>query len=313
MNVTRGACLILALAGSVACTNSSQKPIVASAADQTTYAVRYPDTLAASRGKFAEQESRAGRLSGELGAFTSSIDTKNWNHVSRAYKLSDESGKGAAYAERYEQTDGINTFFTEEKDKLNQSVAGNVAYSAKQNNCKEPNEVAGSATYALGKVVDKQLKERLRSSNEAQAYVDAHAEAIGQKSVEKLRDQVDTLTELSYTVFVGVERTRQQLSAMIEESGRVKSTLDSATKEAESESQDKAQPEADRKAAQARADAARAAIGRVDSEQQQAKFVLDEMDKRVSKIRSEYQQAFDALIQAADQKAAAAAQATAAK
>jgi chromosome segregation ATPase len=241
-----------------------------------------------------------------MSAFTADIDTKNWNHVARAYKLSDSSGKSASYAERYEQTDGIKTFYTEEKDKLNQSVAGNVQYSAKQNNCQKPDEVAGSATFALGKAVDKQLKERMRSNNEAQAYVDSHAEAIGQKSVEKLRDQVDTLTELSYTVHVGVERTRQQLQSLLEESSQIRSTLDNAAKEADEQAQDSSQPEPDRKAAKARADASRAAAGRIESEQQQAKFVLDETENRINKMRTDYQQAFDALIDSTEQKAAAA-------
>jgi chromosome segregation ATPase len=305
MKFPRGASFVLLFVGCLACNNAAQKPIVASAADQTTYAVRYPDTLASSRGRFAEHENRASRLSGEISTFTADIDTKNWNHVARAYKLSDASGKSASYAERYEQTEGINTFFTEEKDKLNQAVAGNVHYSAKQNNCKEPNEVAGAATFALGKSVEKQLKERMRSSNEAQAYVDAHAEAIGSKSVEKLRDQVDTLTELSYVVHVGVEKNRRELQSLLEESAQVRKTLDDAAKEADEQAQDTTQPEPDRKAAKARAEAARASAGRIESEQQQAKFVLDETEKRIEKIRSDYQQAFDALINSTEQKAAA--------
>jgi hypothetical protein len=305
MNLTRGVLLLLAIGEIAACNNAAQQPIVASAADQTTYAVRYPDSLASARGRFAEQESRAARLSGEISTYPSSIETKHWNHVARAYSLSDSAGKSSAYAERYEETDQINGFFSEEKDKLNQSIAGNVAYSAKQNNCKEPGEVAGAASFALNKAVDKQLKERLRADNEAQAYVDSHAEAIGTKSVEKLRDQVDALTELSYTVHVGVERTRQQLKALVEESATVRRTLDSAAKEADEQAQDSTQPEPDRKAAQARAEAARAASGRVESEQQQAQFVLDQLEQRIGKIRTDYKQAFDALMDATEQKAAA--------
>lgn len=306
MNPTRGLCLLLAFAGSFACNNAAQQPIVASAADQTTYAVRYPDALATSRGRFAEQESRAARLSGESSAFVSDIDTKGWNHVEQAYRLSDSAGKSAAYAERYEQTDSINTFFTEEKDKLNQAVAGNVAYAAKQNDCKEPGAVAGSATASLGKAVDKQLKDRLRSSNEAQAYVDAHADAIGKKSADKLRDQIDTLTELSYTANIAVERSRYLLRAQLEESSKVRSTLESAAKDADEQAADAAQPEPDRKAAQARAEASRAAAGRIESEEAQAQTVLKEMEERIKKIQSDYRQALDALLKSTKEKADAA-------
>lgn len=303
MNVKRGLLLVLTM-GSIACNGAAQKPIVTSAADQPTYAVRYPDALASARGSFSEQENRAARLSGDLGTFTSDIDTKNWKAVATTYKLADSSGKSATYAERYEQTDDINAFFAEEKEHLNQSIAGSVAYSAKQNNCKEPNDVAGSATFSLNKAVEKQLKERLRDNNEAHAYIDAHAESIGKVAAEKLRDQADKLTELSYTVHVGAERSRQRLKELSDESSRIKSTLNDAAKEADEMAADSTQPEGDRKAAKARAEAARAAATRIDGELQQAKYVMDSMDQRIQKLRDDYQKAFKELIDAAEQKAA---------
>jgi hypothetical protein len=304
MSVKRAFYVTLVLASIVGCNTAAQKPIVTSAADQTTYAVRYPDALASARGRFSEQEARATRLSGDLGTFTNDIDTKNWNAVSTTYQLADSAGKSQTYAERYEQTEGINGFFTEEKDHLNQAVGGSVVYSAKQNNCKEPNEVAGSATFALGKAVDKQLRERLRGNNEAQSYIEAHAESIGKPAAEKLRDQTDKLTELSYTVNVGVERTRQQMQGLFEESNRVKTTLNDAAKQADEQAQDSSQPDADRKAAKVRAEAARTAAGRIDSELQQAKFVMDNMDQRVKKMRSDYQEALKGLLDAVAQKSA---------
>jgi hypothetical protein len=304
MSPKRGLSLALALVSMVACSSTAQKPIVTSAADQTAYAVRYPDALASARGRFSEQENRATRLSGDLGTFVNGIDTKNWKAVSETYKLADAAGKSEAYAERYEQGEGISTFFTEEKEHLNQAIAGSVAYSAKQNNCKEPGEVAGTATFTLGKAVDKQLKERLRAYNEAHAYIEAHAEAIGKTSAEKLRDQADKLTELSYTVHVGVERSRQQTQNLFNESNRVKTTLNDAAKQADELAEDTTQPEPDRKAAKVRAQAARTSAGRIDSELQQAKFVLDNMEQRIQKMRNDYEQAYKGLLSAVDQKAA---------
>jgi chromosome segregation ATPase len=304
MNVQRGIFLAFTLASSFACTPAGQKPIVTSAADQPTYAVRYPEELASVRGRFGEQENRAARESGDLGTFVSSLDTKNWGGVKTSYELADSSGKSQTYAERYEQTEGINSFFEDEKEHLNQAIAGNVAYSAKQNNCQDPNAIAGTATFSLGKSVEKQLKERLRQNSEAHSYIDAHAESFGKPAAEKLRDQADKLTELSYTVHVGAERSRQQLQRMLDESSRIKSTLDDTAKEADAFAQDTAQPEPDRKAAKARAEAARTAATRIDSETQQAKFVLDNMDARIKKLRDDYQQALKGLLEAVDQKAA---------
>jgi hypothetical protein len=304
--MNRKCCLSLALgfASIVACNTASQRPIATSAADQPTYAVRYPDALASARGRFSEQENRAARESADLSAYVNSIETKNWKAVSTIYTLADSSGRSQTYAERYEQTDGISTFFTEEKDHLNQSIAGAVAYSAKQNNCKEPGEVAGTSTFALGKAVDKQLRERLRANNEAISFIDAHAESIGKNAAEKLRDQADKLAELSYTVRVGVAINRQRIQALFEESNRIKATLNEAANQADELAKDSTQPEPDRKAAKARADAARASAGRIDGELQQAKFVLDSMDQRIKKMTDDYQQAFKGLLDAADKKAA---------
>lgn len=304
MNLQRGICLAITLTSSLACTPAGQKPIVTSSADQPTYAARYPDTLASVRGRFGELENRAARESGDLGTFANGIETKNWSGVKTTYQLADSSGKSQAYAERYEQTEGINGFFAAEKDDLNQAIAGNVAYSAKQNNCQDPNAIAGTATFSLGKAVEKQVKERLRDQSEAHAYIDAHTEAIGKPAAEKLRDQADKLAELSYTVNVGVERNRQQLQTMFEESSRIKSTLEDSAKDADALAQDTTQPEADRKAAKSRAESARAAAGRIDSETQQAKFVLENMETRIKKLRDDYQQALKALLDAVDQKAA---------
>lgn len=299
-----GLTIVLMLVSFAGCNSAAQKPIFTSAADQTSYAVRYPDALAASRGRFSEQEARAGRLTGDLGTFVNDVDTKNWKAVPAAYRLADSSGKSQAYVERYEQTENINGFFTEEKDHLNQAIAGSVAYSAKQNSCKEPNEVAGTATFTLNKAVEKQLRERLRSSSEAHSYIEAHAEALGKPAAEKLRDQADKLTELSYTVNVGVERSRQQMQYLLEESNRVKTTLNDAAKQADEQAQDTTQPEPDRKAAKARAEVSRASASRIDSELQQAKFVLDNLNQRTQKLRNDYQQAMKSLLDAADQKAA---------
>src|SRR5512147_2865416 len=120
MNLKRGISFVVVLLSVVACNSAAHKPIAASAADQPSYAVRYPDALASSRGRFSEQESRAGRLTGDLGAFVNDVDTKNWKAAATVYRLADAAGKSQDYADSYEQSGAISTFFSEEKDRLNQ-------------------------------------------------------------------------------------------------------------------------------------------------------------------------------------------------
>jgi predicted nuclease with TOPRIM domain len=103
---------------------------------------------------------------------------------------------------------------------------------------------------------------------------------------------------------VGDERTRQQIQSLFEESNRIKTTLDEAAKKGDELAQDSTQPDGDRKVGKTRAEAARTAAGRVDSELQQAKYVLDNLDQRIKKMRDDYEQAKKSLLSAAEQKAA---------
>jgi hypothetical protein len=278
-------------------------PITTPSSGQPTYAMRYPEKMAATRGAVDQQESKAQRLLGEMSQFPAAIDTKNWNHVSATYKLADSAGRSSDYAERHDQNGEVTTFFEEEKQNIQNGVVGSAQYSAKQNACKDPNQVGGAALYGLNKAVDKSLQDRMRDHDEAHSYNAAHSAAIGEKSVEKLRDQADKISETAYLVFVGSEKNRRCLKAMIDESADVKKTLQKSAEQDSTASSDATQPDADRKSAQSRAAAENSALSRADSELQQAQHVLAELDKRIDKLRSDYNEAFKALLAAADAKA----------
>jgi hypothetical protein len=307
MSRTLGCLVMLVGLGLSACDREAPPPLMQSAAGQSTYAVGYPEELGKLRGEFTEEESRVTRLSGEISAFPSAIETKNWQHVTATYRLADEAGKTEDYGERFEQNDHVSGFLTAEKDRMNQSVAGSVAYVAKQNECKQPGEVAGTAVASWNKVVDKQLSEELRAHDEAHTYISSHAEAIGSKAAEKLRDQADTISELSYTANVATERTRRRMRALIDQSSDVRSTLEKVVREAEEQSKDSAQPEGDRKAAETRARLAKASLERLDSEVSQAKTVDEQLETKLTKLREDYDKAFSALLDATEEKAKASA------
>ena len=60
---------------------------------------------------------------------------------------------------------------------------------------------------------------------------------------------------------------------------------------------DQAAPAKDRQTAQKRAEEAKAALDRLQSEQQQAEYVLKDMDQRQEQLRSAYQAALDRLLE----------------
>jgi len=284
-----------------ACTKSNElPPLTTPSTGQPAYAAQYPESLASTRGSIDQQENKANRMIGEMSQFASGVDTKAWNHVTETYKLADSAGRSSDYAERYDQNGAVTSFFEEEKQGIQNGVVGAAQYTAKQNECKDPNQVGSSAYYGLNKAVDKSLQDKMREHNAAQSYITAHTAALGDKAVEKLKEQADKISETAYLVFVGVEKSRRRLKQFIDESAEVKKTLQRTAEQDTIASSDSTQPEADRKNAQARATAENAALTRVDAELQQAQHVLTEIDQREKKLHEDYEQAFKALLDAAE-------------
>ncbi len=297
-------CLFCSVLLTAACTKSNElPPLTTPSSGQPAYATHFPESMAATRGAIDQQETKANRMIGEMSQFATSIDTKAWNHVSATYKLADSAGRSSDYADRYDQNGAITTFFEEEKQPIQNGVVGSAAYTAKQNECKDPNQIGSSALHGLNKAVDKSLQEKMRGHDEAHAYIAAHSNAIGDKAVEKLKDQADKISETAYLVFVGVEKSRRQLKQRIDESADIKKTLQRAAEQDSAAATDASQPDGDRKNAQARAAAENDSLARVDSELQQAQHVLTEIDQREKKLKDDYEQAFKALLAAADTNA----------
>ena len=252
------------------------------------------------QGSIDQQENKANRMIGEMSQFVSAIDTKGWNHVATTYKLADSAGRSSDYADRYEQNQAVTTFFEDEKQNIQNGVVGSAQYTAKLNDCKDPNKIGGAALFGLNKAVDKALQDKMRDHDEAHSYISAHAGAIGEKAVEKLKDQADKISETAFLVYVGVEKSRRRLKALVDESAEVKKTLQRAAEQDSTASSDASQTEADRKSAQARAASENDALTHADTELQQAQHVLVEMDQRTKKLRGDYEQALKVLISAAE-------------
>lgn len=302
----RSLCLTLVFSTlfAVACTRSNElPPLTTPSTAKPTYATRYADSLAATRGSIEQQENKANRTMGEMSQFSSSIEVKDWRHVRKVYELADAAGRSSDYAERREQNDAVTAFLEEEKQDIQNGMVGSAQYAAKQNTCKDPNQVGSSALYGFNKAVEKSLQDRMRDRDEAHDYIAAHQTAIGEKAVEKLKEQADKISETSYLVYVGVEQNRRKLQAMVKESNDVKKTLQRAAEQDTALASDATQPEGDRKAAQARATAENESLAKADAELQQAQHVLTEFDQRAKKLRTDYEQALKALLDAVDAKA----------
>jgi len=288
----------------IACTRSNElPPLTTPSTAKPAYATRYSETLAATRGSIDQQENKANRTMGEMSQFASTIETKDWRHVRTVYQLADAAGRSSDYSDRYEQNDAVSTFFAEEKQEIQNGVVGSAQYAAKQNTCKDPNQVGSSALYGLNKAVEKSLQNRLRDRDEAHDYIAGHQGVIGEKAADKLKEQADKISETSFIVYVGVEKNRRRLQTLVKESADVKKTLQRAAEQDAAMSTDATQPEADRKAAQSRASAENESLAKTDAELQQAQHVLTELEQRSKKLHTDYELALKALLDAADAKA----------
>ncbi|MBN1610977.1 MAG: hypothetical protein JW940_30380 [Polyangiaceae bacterium] len=283
------------------CAKQKPPPLYASSADQGGYATGYPVALGTVRGNISEQESRARRLMAEFESYPNALNKPDWSHVRRVIELADQAGRSGQYAQRYEQSQQVSGFFADEGDSVRRKVAGSVQWAAKNDECKEPAKLGGAATHALDTAVEQGQKDRLRAHNEAQRYIELYKESLGPKNAEVLSEQADKIAETSYAVYVGLERNRRQMEEMVSESSNVRSTLEDQIRDLNARAADQAAPAKDRQTAQKRAEAAQTALDRLQTEQQQAEYVLKDMEKRQEQLQKDYKAALDKLLERVEQ------------
>jgi hypothetical protein len=292
----------LALFGSAAC--AQQKPAVyASSASQGTYALGFADSMTGVRTEIATVESQIQTAKGEFAKYPDALNKPNWSDVVSVYAAADEDGKSAGYGGEVERSEAVARFYVEEKDELNKRVGGAAAYAVKQKECDV--EVYGPTSYALGKAFEERLRERLRSRSEAHRYLDEHETALGKKNRPKLEDQIDAIARASYLASVAMPRLRDRLTDGVSESSTVNRTLDRLADDAHRKASDQNLPAAERAKAAAREQSALNSKKRLEPEATESKRLSEEMEKRADATKKEYEDAFDALQKAVEQRASA--------
>jgi len=287
-----------------ACSNQKPEPQVASSAGMEGYASRYPNQLAATRGRFDQQESQARQLTGAFATYPDQLDKPNWADVTSVVDKADSSGRSNAYVQRAEADKNVSEFFDDEKGEIEKKVGGAANYAIKKKGCDA--DAYGATSHALETSVDKQLEKRMRERNEAQDYIDDHEDSLGKNNVDKLKKQADNIAYASYLSNIAVIQTKVDLKRMLAEGSDVKSTLERSIKDEQAAANDANRSDSRRKAAQARLQADQDAESRIDSELSQAQTVMKEVDDRVNKLKAEYDQALKDLRTKIQQKQQAA-------
>jgi len=286
---------VLLAAFAAGCTQKPE-PVFASSANEASYAERYPAALLAVRTEYATDESKARELFGGFQNYPGALTTPDGQQVLAVVQRADAAGKSAAYAQQARENQDVSRFFSDEKDTLNQKVGGAAQYAAKQKECTA--DVASPAIGALDKGVDKALEDRLRAHDEAHRYIEDHQDALGKPNLEKLQKQADEISLASYLVHVRVKELKIELSRMVDEASDVKKTLGRDDTEARAVVADPAASKAAKATAQSRATAAEGASAKIDSEVEQAKRAVADMDARSAQLEKDYNAALDALEKA---------------
>jgi hypothetical protein len=283
---------LLVAALSIGC-STRPTPIFASSANEASYAERYPSSLLAVRTEFAADEVRARNVFAAFPNYPSALAAPNGEQTLAVVKRADSAGKSGSYAQQMTENQHVSRFFSEEKESLNQKVGGAAQYAAKQKECAV--DVASPAVGALDRGVDKALEERSRRHNEAERYIEDHQDALGKSNLEKLQKQADDIALASYLVHVRVKELKLELSWLVDEAGDVKKTLLRSDGEAKAVLANSAASRPAKATAEARVKASAAASANLDSEVDQAKRAVADMDARGDKLEKDYAAALDAL------------------
>ncbi|HXK17333.1 MAG TPA: hypothetical protein VNG33_06015, partial [Polyangiaceae bacterium] len=107
----------------------------------------------------------------------------------------------------------------------------------------------------------------------------------------------------SHLTHVRLELYRRELEGSLAEASEVRSTLQRTTKESDAVLADAKASKSKKALAEKRKASAAAASAALDSEVDQAKRALADMEQREKKLVSDYDKAFDALKASLDQKA----------
>jgi len=282
----------VALAG---CGGGTAKAPLPSAADQASYAMKYPSELDRLSKDLQQNEQDARAImatwdgtASELGA-AKDVDLKGL--VTKA----DRAGKSEGYASERKSYDVVRTFHHDEQGEIGKKVYGYVDFAAK-GKCQGAESLGGAAVAGVKEGVDKSLERRIRDANEATAFLEDE-KGLDKATQDKLAKRLDDVAYASYLVHVAIVDTKDKLAQRYGEASQVRSTLDQAAKEHKARSEDTSRPEAARKASAKRAEELGQARASLVGLAERAKVGLDQADARIQQLTKDYEAKLSELSQ----------------
>lgn len=285
------AVMVLGLAP-VGCGGSKRGPVAASSAAEAGYAVRFPDELEAMVARFDDRQRETRRLSQGFAAYADQVKDVKKDLVIGVVDRADQAGRSQSYAEAQHEAARVQTFFREEKDELNKKVGGSIQFAAKQKGC--PFDAYGATSHALGEGIDKQLEERLRKHNEAQAFIERHRVSLKAQAAT-LEKQADEISLASYIAHVESVELRDEIARRADEGAAVQGTADSFMQQEQAFQAEPGRTADEKKASDQRIQAMARSKGRVEASVQRAKQSVSQMDQNIKESQRAYADGLAAL------------------
>jgi hypothetical protein len=297
-------CASLSLQALLAC-SKQPPPLTAPSGESPGYAEQYPAHLDSLRTRFASDEAKVQAALPQLEPASRKLGTADPETVKQLFELADTTGKSSAYADQALEAETITRFWDEEKQPLHQKIGGAVSYASKQKECSKEcgDDLAGVAVGGADRAVEKQLEERRQRVGEIHRFVEDHEDGLGKPNMDAAEKEADVIAQLSHITHVRLELYRRELEGSLNDASDVSSTLERSEKEANAVLGDPKASKSRRALAEKRKASAVSARAALDTEVQQGKQALKEMEQREKKLAADYDKSFDALKAALEARA----------
>ncbi len=278
------ACIALLVLG--ACAPNGQTTLHSSAGD-SSYALRYPQLLAAARKTFDEDARRAHELSASLRK-VSQIKLAEPTLPRRVISEADAAGTSEGYAEARESARDVSGFWDEERPALAARTSAALQKELADGGCGDK-DLGPAVQHALKDGLEKPLEKRLRASNEAQRTLEVLRARLAPGTLPAWQRAADDIALASHYAYVTLPEDARALSRLLEQRSSVDATL-SVAEEDERRIQ-RAPQLGEQKASQDRVVELAKVRAAVTSEVELARRATDTAGSRVQTAQEEYQTA----------------------
>ncbi|HEX5657612.1 MAG TPA: hypothetical protein VFX59_10480 [Polyangiales bacterium] len=214
------ACIALVLLSACA---QGRHDTLHSSANGTSYALRYPQLLAAARSVLSEDDKRAHAANASL-AKVSQIKVAEPSLPQRVVDEANEAGTSESYARAYGSERDVAQLWDEERGPLAARTSAAAQKLLADGNCADK-DLGPAVQGSLRDGLDKPLERRLRATNEAQRTLELHKARLAPGTLPAWQRAADEIALASHYAYVVLAEDTDRLQHLLDERSSVEATL----------------------------------------------------------------------------------------